>query len=125
MPSDICPGVGLRNRMMTSNVELAANERAAHDHGTHDVYRSKLKRVLDHIYAAPNGLRMQSDFEALAAAEMAGARVLEIGCGTGWNGPRFMKLGAASVDGVDVSSALLERAKQYATDKIHYFLHDI
>ena len=111
--------------MMTSNVELAAKERAAHDLGTHDVYRSKLKRVFDHVYASPNGLRMQSHFENLAKAQMAGAKVLEIGCGTGWNAPRFLNLGAASVDGLDVSSALLERAKQYASDRIRFFLHDI
>ena len=94
---------------MISNAELAANERAAHDEGAHDASRRKLKRLLDHVYGAPNGLRMQADFEALAAREMAGAKVLEIGCGTGWNGPRFRKLGAASVDGVDVSQALLDQ----------------
>jgi SAM-dependent methyltransferase len=111
--------------MMTSNAELAAIERAAYDHGAHDALRQKLKRVFEHVYGSPNGLRMQADFEALAASRMAGAKVLEIGCGTGWNGPRFLKLGAAPVDGLDVSQTLLDQAKQHASDRVRFFLHDI
>ncbi|MBV8397322.1 MAG: class I SAM-dependent methyltransferase [Acetobacteraceae bacterium] len=110
---------------MTSNTELAAKERAAHDTGTHDANRLKLKRVFDHVYGSPNGVREQADFETLAEQHMTGARVLEVGCGTGWNSPRFLRLGAASVDGVDLSQRLLDEARQYANARARFFLHDI
>lgn len=62
--------------------------------------------------AADNPLLAMS---SLALAEVArrctGARVLELGCGTGRNGPPLLDAGARAYVGVDASSQMLARAR--------------
>ncbi len=51
-----------------------------------------------------------------APLQLAGRRVLELGCGTGRNARRILALGAASYVGVDGSPGMLERARAQLED---------
>lgn len=51
-----------------------------------------------------------------APAGFAGARVLELGCGTGRNAARALREGAASYLGLDGSGGMLERARERTQD---------
>lgn len=53
---------------------------------------------------------------ALAGWRPRGARVLEIGCGTGRNAPFFLERGFESYVGVDVSEGMLAEARRKVTD---------
>lgn len=50
--------------------------------------------------------------------EVAGQRVVDLGCGFGWFGRWAAENGAASVLGVDVSTKMLERAKAETTSSV-------
>lgn len=65
------------------------------------------------------------------AINVQGKHVLDLACGNGHNTHRYLGWGAASVTGVEISSAMLEIAKQDALDhglpesRARYFLGDV
>jgi len=54
----------------------------------------------------------------------AGSRVLDTACGKGKQG-RLLSLAGFDVSGVDISPANINEAKQYETENLHFFLHDL
>jgi ubiquinone/menaquinone biosynthesis C-methylase UbiE len=66
------------------------------------------------------GLEVLGDVDPIAALagclgqRIKGARVLDLCCGEGYAGRRMLKLGAAEVVGIDLSSALIAEARRRA-----------
>ncbi|HLL45229.1 MAG TPA: class I SAM-dependent methyltransferase [Longimicrobiaceae bacterium] len=61
-----------------------------------------------------------------APLQLAGRRVLELGCGTGRNARRLLALGATSYVGVDGSPGMLERARAQLEDpRAHWLQADL
>lgn len=60
-----------------------------------------------------------------------GKRILELACGNGYYAVQHLEWGAASVTGIDISSGMLEVARQYAASndipetKLRYVLGDV
>jgi len=55
-----------------------------------------------------------------------GKRVLDLGCGFGWNCIYAVEQGAVSVTGIDISKKMLEKAKSLSsTYPIEYICHHI
>ncbi|HET6182307.1 MAG TPA: class I SAM-dependent methyltransferase [Acetobacteraceae bacterium] len=87
--------------------------------------RGRIQTILDHVYHGPNGIRAQRDFEAIVAAHAPGRSVLEVGCGTGWNCGRILRLGAREVVGIDISDDLIARAQAHAGPHVTIYRHDV
>ncbi|MBR5114658.1 MAG: class I SAM-dependent methyltransferase [Oscillospiraceae bacterium] len=65
----------------------------------------------DYVPAAPERIA------AAFFAQVAGARVLDVACGTGAMFPELLAAGAAEITGVDISTEMAKRAAQkYAAD---------
>lgn len=54
---------------------------------------------------------------------LAGLEVLDLGCGYGWHGRYALEQGASRVDGVDLSEAMLERARGLGEDPRLRYIH--
>ena len=55
-----------------------------------------------------------------------GKSVLDIACGVGYSGPKFIEAGAVNYDGVDINENLIEYAKNnYSSESINYLVGDI
>ena len=55
-----------------------------------------------------------------------GKSILDIACGVGYSGPKFIEAGAVSYDGVDINENLIEYAKNnYSSKSINYLVGDI
>lgn len=72
---------------------------------------SQLRRSVEGLQGAPEWPALQAMLPPLA-----GARVLDLGCGFGWFCRWVREQGAASVLGLDVSEKMLERAINETTD---------
>ena len=58
--------------------------------------------------------------------DVAGLRILDLGCGFGWHAAYFAKHGALDIDAVDISERMLGKARRINSDeKIRYTLCDI
>lgn len=66
------------------------------------------------------------NFESTIAPYVSGAKVLDLACGTGYWARKYLDMGAASVTGVDISSAMIENAKGTApfSDKLRFQVGD-
>ena len=94
--------------------------------GSHRKKRAGLRQKFSYIYNVPNSQRESDDFNALVAESALENAVLEVGCGTGWNCSRFLELGAAEVDGVDISPELLAEARaKHGNPNVRFYEHDI
>jgi SAM-dependent methyltransferase len=78
--------------------------------------RSSLRQRLAHVYENPNTKRMQSQFDACVNEQVAGACVLDVGCGDGSTAERLLDFGARRVHGIDVSDDQIAAAKQRRED---------
>jgi SAM-dependent methyltransferase len=55
-----------------------------------------------------------------------GKSVLDIACGVGYSGPKFIEAGAVNYQGVDINEKLIEYAKSnYSSERNNYFVGDI
>ncbi|MBN8941007.1 MAG: class I SAM-dependent methyltransferase [Rhizobiales bacterium] len=82
---------------------------------------SRLPRSVEGLAAAP-------EWPALKALlpDLAGCKVLDLGCGFGWFCRAARAMGAAEVHGVDVSENMLARARDVTTDEaISYAREDL
>lgn len=82
---------------------------------------SQLPRSVEGLAAAP-------EWPALKALlpDLAGRKVLDLGCGFGWFCRAARAIGAAEVHGVDVSENMLAKARQATTDgAISYAREDL
>jgi 2-polyprenyl-3-methyl-5-hydroxy-6-metoxy-1,4-benzoquinol methylase len=70
-----------------------------------------------HLERSLNGLEGAPEWPALRAMlpELAGLRVLDLGCGFGWFSRWAAESGAASVLGIDLSERMLARARSDTT----------
>jgi SAM-dependent methyltransferase len=65
-----------------------------------------------------SGLNSAGEWPAFRALlpDLAGKRVLDLGCGFGWHCRYAREVGAASVVGVDISENMLQRAREATND---------
>jgi SAM-dependent methyltransferase len=103
----------------------ASSEVDAYKHGSHRENRSKYQSRFGFLYNCPNSLRETEMFTSLLNRRMVGKKVLDIGCGTGWNSVRLLEAGAAEVHGVDISAEMLTEAHGRERPGLKFFEHDI
>ncbi len=95
-------------------MQRAEREREAYDeHGVEQAMDTWHGRF-PHVFDCPNTHRAERRFDAATQAAVAGARVLDIGCGDGASSWRLLELGAAFVLGIDVSQTAIARAQRHA-----------
>jgi SAM-dependent methyltransferase len=83
----------------------------------------------EYFIPGKSGERIEADHierYRFACKYAKGKSVLDIACGVGYSGPKFMEAGAVSYDGVDINEKLVDYAKEnYGADLISYSLGDI
>ena len=72
---------------------------------------SRLPRSVEGLACAPEWPTLQS-----MLPDMQGLRVVDLGCGFGWFCRWAAEVGAASVQGLDVSENMLARARETTSD---------
>jgi len=78
-----------------------------------------------HVFACPNTLRYEELFNK-AMQDVAGKRVLEIGCGEGGAAAKASAFGASYVLGMDISRQYIRTAKQKEIKgKLEFLLGDV
>lgn len=79
-----------------------------------DVYQhwDRLSRRFRHVFECPNSVSGERVFNEMLRPAIAGKRVLEIGCGSGWFAERLSSFGAGYVYAVDISRTCIAEAKQ-------------
>jgi SAM-dependent methyltransferase len=105
--------------------ERAAREKAAYDEGDFSAARDRLRTLYRHVYRSPNSLRIKAHWQSMVREAVQGRRVLEVGCGEGWDCRRFLEWGAVNVHGIDVSSAMLAAARRHEGPRLKFFEHDL
>lgn len=65
-----------------------------------------------HVFDCPNTVEHERAFSERVKADIAGKRVLEIGCGDGSHAEQLLSFGAAYVYGIDISEKFIARAKE-------------
>jgi SAM-dependent methyltransferase len=105
--------------------ERSAREKAAYDEGGFTAIREKFRHVYRYVYQTPNSLRIKQHWQALVRKALINRRVLEVGCGEGWDCRKFLEWGAAEVHGIDLSSAMLLAARQHESPRLRFFEHDL
>ena len=91
----------------------AERERVLTNQG--DVYQhwERLRRRFHYIFECPNSVWGDHVFNDMLRSAVAGKRVLEIGCGSGWFTKQLSQFGASYVYAVDISNAQIVKAKQH------------
>ena len=82
-------------------------------------YRT-LPRSIDGLEGAPEWPSVRA-----LVPDVAGKRVLDLGCGFGWFCRWAVDQGAATVDGIDVSEAMLDEARRHDNTRIEYRRADL
>ena len=105
--------------------DRGAREKAAYDEGQFQTVRKRFQRVYRYVYGSPNSLRIKAHWQGLVRNALQGRRLLEVGCGEGWDCKKFLDWGAAEVHGIDVSSSMMAVARQHENDRLKFFEHDL
>jgi SAM-dependent methyltransferase len=105
--------------------ERVAREKAAYDEGDFSAVRERFRSLYRHVYRSPNSLRIKTHWQSMVREAVQGRRVLEVGCGEGWDCRRFLEWGAAQVHGIEVSSAMLAAARRHEGPGLEFFEHDL
>ena len=100
-------------------------EKAAYDEGQFRGARGKLVSLYRYVYSSPNSLRAKQHWQNLVRQSLADKRVLEVGCGEGWDCSKFQQWGAREVHGIDLSTSMLAVAKQRENAGLKFFEHDL
>jgi SAM-dependent methyltransferase len=100
-------------------------EKAAYDEGQFQATRAQMRSLYRYVYGSPNSLRAKARWQGLVRDSLAGKRLLEIGCGEGWDCRKFLDWGAQEVHGIDLSTSMLSVAKQYENPRLKFFEHDL
>ena len=103
----------------------ADREKAAYDEGSFRATRTRRHSVYRYMYGSPNSLRAKATWQGLVRDASSGRRVLEVGCGEGWDCRKFVEWGAAEVHGIDLSTKMLSVAKQHEQSNLKFFEHDL
>jgi SAM-dependent methyltransferase len=110
--------------MDVSQDQRVGREIASYRPGGHRDARARHARLFQALYTCPAARAQDAAYEARLRPALGGRRVLEIGCGTGWNAQRMRALGAASVEGIDISPDMLDEAQERANEALSFRLHD-
>jgi len=105
--------------------QRAAREKAAYDEGTFADDRRRYQSLYRQVYGSPNSLRIKAYWQGLIKTAAPGRRILEIGCGEGWDCRKFSDWGAAEVHGIDLSTVMLDTARQHQRPGLQFFEHDL
>ena len=105
--------------------DRAEREKAAYDESDFQSIRRRFGRVYKYVYSAPNSLRVKAHWQGLVREALQGRRVLEVGCGEGWDCRKFLDWGASEVHGIDVSEAMLAVARKNEGPRLKFFSHDL
>lgn len=83
----------------------------------------------EYFIPGKSGERIEADHierYRFASRFAAGKSILDIACGVGYSGPKFIEAGALSYNGVDINEKLIDYAKKfYGSDLISYSVGDI
>jgi len=105
--------------------ERADREKAAYDEGDFQSVRRRFQQLYRYVYGAPNSLRVKAHWQGVVRQALQGRRVLDVGCGEGWDSKKFLDWGASEVHGIDVSTAMLNVARQHEGPRLKFFEHDL
>lgn len=90
---------------------------------------SELNFTGEYFIPGKSGERIEADHierYRFACKYVKGKSVLDIACGVGYSGPKFIEAGAVSYDGVDINEKLVGYARvTYGADLISYSVGDI
>jgi SAM-dependent methyltransferase len=87
-------------------------------------YYARRAHEYERIYAKPERQDDLRQLGRIVAAFFAGARVLELACGTGW-WTRVIAPGAAAVTAVDINEEVLELARARAAGPVEFVRDDL
>jgi SAM-dependent methyltransferase len=94
-----------------------------------DNIKNELNFTGEYFIPGKSGERIEADHIEryhFACKYAKGKSVLDIACGVGYAGPKFIEAGAISYDGVDINQKLIGYASEtYGTDLINYYVGDI
>jgi SAM-dependent methyltransferase len=110
---------------MSIDSERIAREKAAYDEGDFTSVRRRFHTLYKYVYGSPNSLRIKALWQGLVRDALSNGRVLEVGCGEGWDCRKFLDWGAAEVHGIDLSSSMLAVARQHEGPRLKFFQHDL
>ena len=83
----------------------------------------------EYFIPGKSGERIEADHierYRFASRFAAGKCILDIACGVGYSGPKFIEAGALSYNGVDINEKLIDYAKKYyGSELISYSVGDI
>jgi len=83
----------------------------------------------EYFIPGKSGERIEADHlerYRFACKYAKGKSVLDIACGVGYSGPKFIEAGAVDYHGVDINENLIEYAKSnYSSESINYLVGDI
>lgn len=114
--------------MVVNSMLATRAQREKQSYDEHDSFHSRNRRLhgrLSHLRGSPNMRRGMALVDELIVAAAMDADVLEVGCGNGWQCKRILDLGARTVHGVDISTSMLNAAKERETDRLKFFEHDV
>ena len=103
--------------------DRASRDKAAYDEGDFTAVRRRFHSLYRYVYGSPNSLRIKAAWQGLVRDALQKKRVLEVGCGEGWDCRKFLEWGASEIHGVDVSSTMLAVAKQHEGPGLRFFAH--
>jgi SAM-dependent methyltransferase len=102
-----------------------AREKANYDEGTVHDESGKLQARFLHVFRCPNSSRADQYCEQLVARYGKDRDMLDYGCFDGWMIPSYLKIGARSITGLDISEAGIERARLlYGSDTTKFYTGD-
>lgn len=87
-------------------------EKQAYNRGEVGTVCNHLHKKFMHVFNCPNTLRYEAFFEDTIKQNINNAKILEVGCGTGWYISRLFSLGPSYACGVDISEEQIKIAKQ-------------
>ena len=65
-----------------------------------------------HVFESPNTIRSEKTFDDLIIKNIAGKKVLDMGCAEGGGSYKLFSLGAGYVHGIDISEKFISEAKK-------------
>lgn len=113
------------NDFGTAGEVRAERERATYADTGFRARRRGLRKAFAHVYQCPNSSRREADFQERLLAAIPGRRVLDVGCGTGWNSTRLLDWGAQEVVGIDISPDQIAEAQKHAEPNLSFRVHDL
>lgn len=105
-------------------MDRSKRERFCHDSLDVPAENRKVHSRFWHVFKSPNTWRGERCFDALLRAAVPDRRVLEIGCGNGFFCQKALGMGAAEVQGFDLSARMLAPARPRTGTSLQVFEHD-